>query len=212
MKTNQITIILSAMIIFIAITSFSYILKGNFIQIPLIALFCIVVIAVNIFGKKLMANALDSDVDHHIFTLQRYGFKAHHKFKNEIPVGIIFPVIFALFSVGFLKVMTFLTYETRALKARAAKRFGPYSYTEITDWHNSLVGAAGISSMFILAIVSYFFPILAPLVKLSIFYAFWNMLPISNLDGTQILMGSKVLYSTLGIITLIFTAYALFLP
>ena len=108
--------------------------------------------------------------------------------------------------------MTILTYNTTALKRRAAKRFGYYSFAEMTDWHNALIGAAGIIVMLLLSFVSYWIPTLEPLARLAAFYAFFNMIPFSKLDGSQIYFGSRILWYALAIITLIFASYALLLP
>ena len=98
---------------------------------------------------------LDSSVEHRVWHVFRYGFKAHNHFKSEMPFGVIVPLFFSLFTLGMIKVMTFLTYETHALKHRAAKRFGFYSYTEMTDWHNGLIGAAGIIATLIVSLIGY---------------------------------------------------------
>jgi hypothetical protein len=78
----------------------------------------------------------------------------------------------------------------------------------MTDWHNALIGAAGIVAVLILSIISYLIPWSDSLWRLSAYYAFWNMIPLSNLDGTQIFFGSRVLWSTLAIVVAIFTVYA----
>jgi hypothetical protein len=171
--------------------------------------FSAVIIIVNVAGKQLMAHMLDSDVEHRMWTWSRYGFRTDRHFKKPMPAGTIIPLLIALLTWGVVKPMTFLVYETKAKTSRAAKRFGFYSYAEMTDWHNALVGAAGIIAVLILSAVTYFLPgSLEPLARLSAGYAFWNMLPISDLDGTQIFFGSRVLYATLGVITLIFALFA----
>jgi Zn-dependent protease len=172
-----------------------------------------IIIIVNIAAKKAMAFALDSDVEHETWKWSRYGLKPHQHLEKEVPAGIILAVILSILSLGAVKFMSFLTYETRALKHRAAKRFGYYSYTEMTDWHNGLIGAAGIVAVLILSVVLYFIGGSNDyLWRFAAYYAFWNMIPISKLDGTQIFFGSKILYAAIGIITLIFTGYALLLP
>jgi hypothetical protein len=171
--------------------------------------FALVIISVNVGAKKLMASRLDAGVEHEIWGWSRYGLRPAWHFKKEIPVGVIIPLFVTAFSLGVVKVMTLLTYEATALKRRAAKKFGHYSYTEMTDWHNGVIGAAGIIAVLLLSFVSYWFAELEPLARFAAFYAFFNMLPISKLDGTQIFFGSRVLWFTLAAITLIFAAYAI---
>jgi hypothetical protein len=171
-----------------------------------------IIILVAVISRKIVALHYDASVEHEIWQWQRYGYKEHMKLKNPVPMGIIFPLLFSVFTLGLLKITTFLTYETHALKRRAAKRVGYYSYTEMTEWHNAIIGATGIFAVLILAALAYILPFqgVEMLAALASYYAFWNLLPVSKLDGTQIFFGSRVLYIFLAIITLIFTAFSLF--
>ena len=80
----------------------------------------------------------------------------------------------------------------------------------MTERHIGLIAAAGIAMNLIAAIIGYIInqPEFA---KLNIYFAFFNMLPLSDLDGNKILFGNKVLWSFLAIITIIGMFYALFL-
>jgi hypothetical protein len=209
MKSREFFHILAAIVLFTAIGSFSFLLDSQWFMLPRILLFAAIIIFVSIFAKKIMAGILDSDVEHEIWKVSRYGIAKHQKLNKEIPGGIIFPLLFSLFTLGWIKFAAFITYEATALKRRAAKRFGFYSFTELTEWHNGLIGAAGIISLFIVALIAYFLPYNLELFsKLAIYYAISNLIPISKLDGTQIFFGSRVLWTALAIIALIFGAYA----
>jgi len=210
MRQQEITNIIAAIIILAAIASFSFVIKGEWRAIIQIFFFSIMIIFVSIFAKKSMAFMLDSDIEHEIWKVYRYGWKPGGHFNKPILAGIIFPLFFSVFSGGILKIASILTYESRVLKSRVAKRFGFYSYAEMTDWHNGIIGAAGIISILLLSIIAY----LANaelLARLSVYYAFSNLLPISNLDGSQIFFGSRIIYTILAVITIILAAYALFL-
>ena len=209
-KFSEFKQVIAAILTFTIVIAFSFALQDNWFLVAQTLLFAAIIIVLNVFAKKLVAYLLDADVEHQIWSFSRYGIFPESHFENEWPFGIIIPLFFTLFTLGYLKVMTFLTYETRALKVRAAKRFGFYSYTEMTEWHNGLIGAAGIVAILILSFVSYF-PGFEYLSKIAAFYAFFNMLPLGKLDGSQIFFGSRVLWYTLAVITLIFTAYALIL-
>ena len=210
MDKKELSHIIASIVILTAVFSFGFILINKPYEIPKAALYSTVLIILVIGSKKLMASMLDLDIEHQIWMFSRWGFRKQNKFKKEAPAGIIFPLLLSLISLGAVKFSALLTYEARALKYRAAKRFGYYSYAEMTDWHNALIGTAGIMTALIISVVSYFLPYdLELLARMSAYYAFWNLLPISNLDGTQIFFGSKILWSTLAILTLIITAYAL---
>lgn len=211
MENSEIANILAAILLLFVVVSVSVILQGKITLLPMLFLFSIIIIFVHVFSKKLVAYSLDASVSHKIWHFQRFGLKPGHKFNKPIPFGLIVPLFFSVFSIGFFKLMTFLTYETSALKHRAAKRFGFYSYTEMTDFHNSLIGGAGIVALLLLSLIAYL-PGWETLSKLAAYYAFWNMIPFSDLDGTQIFFGNRILWAVLAVITLIFTLYGLFLP
>ena len=208
MKEREIFQIFIGMIVLAVIIGMTSIINLDLENLGKAFLFAFVLIFVSISAKKIVANWLDSDVEHEIWQWSRFGFKPNRHLKKRVPLGIVLPLFLSLFSIGTLKLMTILTYETRALKRRAAKRFGHYSFTEMTDWHNALVGAAGIISILFLSFIVYWVPQLEELSKIAAFYAFSNLIPFSKLDGSQIFLGSRVLWATLAIITLIFTTYA----
>jgi Zn-dependent protease len=203
--------ILAAIIILTILIAFFPILEGNLFFLATAFSFSVIIISVYIFSRKIFAYSLDSGVEHELWFSQRFGFKTNRKFKKPIPLGIIAPLFFSIFSLGILKVPTLLTYETRALKSRTSKRFGHYSFKEMTEFHNALIGASGIISLLLLAIISYFLPLPETeiLAKTAIYFAFFNLLPLSKLDGTQIFFGSRILYALLASITSILTAGAL---
>lgn len=210
MKYSEFLVIIGAVIILTVSAGLSHALSGEFIGIAKVLLFSAIIIFLTVSAKKLMAFLLDAGAEHRLWTLSRFGFKPNKHFKREAPLGIILPVLLSVITLGIVKFGGILTYETSALKYRAAKRFGGFSFTEITDWHNGLIGAAGVVCTLLISLVSYF-PGFEELSKLAAFYAFSNMIPLSKLDGTQILFGSKVLYIILAVITLIFLGYAIIL-
>ena len=208
MKESEISHIIIAIIILSIVIGFRDLKALNYMGIVLAILFAFIIIILNVLGKKIMSYVLDLGVEHKIWYLSRYGFRPSQHTKGAMPIGAIIPLVITFFSLGVLKVMTILTYNTKALKRRAV---GYYSYTEITDWHNALVGAAGIVVSLLLAFMGYWFSGTEFLARMSAFYAFFNMLPIGKLDGAQIYFGSRLLWYALAIITIIFAGYALLL-
>ncbi|MBU0760803.1 MAG: hypothetical protein KJ600_06640 [Nanoarchaeota archaeon] len=202
--------VVAAVLLMFVVSAMTFVLQGEAFLMMQVFAFSFVVVLVPVIARKATAYVLDASVEHRIWHVYRYGIKPKWHFKREIPFGLILPLFFSVISLGMLKIMTFLTYETRALKHRAAKRFGFYSYTSMTDWHNGLIGAAAIVVLLLISLISYF-PGWELLTKMAAYYAFWNMLPISKLDGTQIFFGNKTLWTVLGVITLIFALYAMVL-
>ena len=212
MRTSELASILAAIIILAVVAGFTFIVEGAFTSFAQVIFFSVIIILVAVFSKKLVAYMLDSNVEHELWRVHRYGWRSGWHFNSPVPAGIILPLFFTLFSWGILKFSAILTYEVRALKYRAAKRFGMHSFSEMTDWHNGVIGASGIIALLLLTAVAYFLPAnVEYLAKMATFYAFWNMLPVSNLDGTQIFFGSRTLYSILAVLTIIFTIYAVVL-
>lgn len=212
MEFREFKHIIAAIIILTIVGGFSFIIEASWTALAQVFLFAVIIILVAVFAKKLIAYSLDAGVEHTIWQFSRWGYKPHQHLETPVPGGIIFPLFFALFSLGSIKFPALLTYEASALKRRAAKRFGFYSYTEMSDWHNALIGAAGIVAVLIIAIITYFLPAnFEYLAKMAVYYAFANMIPIAKLDGCQIFFGSRVLYTVLAVITLIFFGYALIL-
>lgn len=211
MKVQELGHLLIAFVVLTIVISFSEIIKGKTSFLTLALLFAIIILALNILTKKMVAWALDANVEHELWYWSRYGFKPDWHLKKQVPVGVILPLICSAFSLGILKCMALLSYETTALKRRAARRFGFYSFTEMTEWHNALIGASGIIITLILSFVSYWIPALGNLWQFAAYYAFWNMIPVSKLDGAQIFFGSRVLWTALALVTLVFTAYAILL-
>jgi len=203
--------VIAAVVLMFVVAATGFALRGETSALIQTFIFSIVVVVVPVIVRKAVAYSFDSRVVHEIWQVYRTGLRPKQHFKKEKPFGLYVPLIFTLFSLGAWKVMTFLTYETRALKHRAAKRHGFYSYTAMTDWHNGLIGASGVVALLIIGVVAYL-PGWEYLAKMASFYAFWSMVPISKLDGTQIYFGNRILWVVLAVTVLVFTLYALFLP
>ncbi len=215
MNQKSLISILIALVVLTLVISFEPLRNGDIIVLVLgkSVVFAGLILLFSVGAKKLAAQALDADVEHEVLTWSRYGLKPHQHIKKSLPLGIILPLFLTLFSLGLVKCMSILTYETSALKRRVAKRFGYYSFAEMTDWHTSLIGSAGIASVLLLAFLSYWLAgaisFLDGLSAFATYYAFWNILPFSKLDGAQIFFGSRVLWTALALVTLVFTTYAL---
>ena len=213
MKDKEIVQIIIAIATLGIVYGFKDLINSNFQAFAIIIGFSAIVIGINILSKKIVASRLDADVEHEIWQVKRWGFHPGDNFKKSISAGVLIPLFITIVTLGSINFMGILTYETRALKRRAAKRFGPYSFTEMTDMHNSLVGSAGIIGCLLITFITYWIPgsLWSTIGKMATFYAFYNLIPLSKLDGSQIFFGSRVLWSVLAVITLIFLLYTMFL-
>jgi hypothetical protein len=210
MENREINNLLGAWIILSVVIAIPFIISRVWASITPAVFYALIILVVSVGAKKLVASSLDIGAEHSIWHMNRLGFHPTAYFKKEVPTGIILPLGVSLITAGKLFLMTLLSFEARALRHRAAKRHGFYSFSEVTDWHNGLIGASGVVATLLLAVASYFFNE-EPLAKFAIFYAVASLIPLSNLDGTQIFFGSKTIWTVLVVIALIFFLYALLL-
>ncbi len=181
-------------------------------EIFLISLLSIfIIIMVNILVKKITAYYLDSKIEINLWELKRYGFSPKKAFKNAFPAGAFIPVIskLILFPFNNFVWMASLVFEVKAKIYKAAKRHGTLTFSEITEYQIGLIAASGICVNLLLAIAGYLvgFELFS---KLNIYYAFFNMFPISDLDGNKIFFGNLTMWAFLATITLIGMLAAMF--
>ncbi len=169
-----------------------------------------VIILINVLVKKITAFILDSRIDIKLWEISRYGFKPSQMFRKPIPAGIIFPLFIVLITVGKVYWLASLVFEVKANVSRTAKRWGTYAFSEMTESHIGIIAGAGILATLFFALIGYLLGF-ESFARISIFYAFFNMLPISELDGNKIFFGSIVFWSFLAILTLIGLGYAFLL-
>jgi len=209
-KLKEFPHIIIAIILFAFIISF---LQGLDAYITALWISAIILL-VNILFKKLMAYHYGAETEQKIWHWQRWGYYERSHLKKPLPMGIILPFILVWLSYpfGFIKMLTFLQFDIKPTAARAAKRRGSViqRYSSMTEWHIAAIAGLGIFSCLVLGVIAYLlnFPILA---RYSIYFSAWNMLPLSQLDGTKILFGGKLLWAILTILCLIGLFFALFL-
>lgn len=195
-----ISIILAFTISLIKTTQiFSYVLLAVFLTIML-----------NIIGKKIASFYLDSEIKIKMWEISRWGYKPSYYFKKALAVGAILPIVLKFLTLGHFNWLACLTFEVKPKSYRAAKRYGTYAFSEMTEAHIGRIASWGIVTNLIFAIIGYLtgFPEFA---RLNIYYAAFNMIPLSNLDGNKIFFGNLVWWSFLGAIVLIALGYAFFL-
>jgi len=163
------------------------------------------ILLINILAKKITGYYLESEVEIKLWQVKQYWFKSTYKFKRPTPMGIFLPIIFSVLTLGHLTWLASLIFDVKAKVYRAAKRHGLYSFSEMSEFHIGLIAAAGIFANLFIAFISYLInlPIEMNFVTLSIWFCFFNMLPIADLDGNKIFFGNIVLWAFTATITLI---------
>jgi len=196
------------LVVIVLAATISFLRTTNAFLDILLAVFLILLL--NVIAKKIAAYYLESEIEIKPWQMERYGFKKHQYFKKPIPIGIFLPILVSIISVGKLIWMASMVFEVKPKVYRAVKRHGLYSFSEMTEAHIGMIAAAGVLINLIAAVIGYFlgFPTFA---RLSIYFAFFNIIPFSDLDGNKIFFGNIVLWSFLATLALIGLGYAFFL-
>ncbi len=160
----------------------------------LLAIF--IIISINILGKKIAAYYYDSEIEIKLWEIKRYWYKAHFYFQKPFPIGIIFPIITTVFSLGWIKWMACLTFDPKTPIYKAARRHDKtnYSFSEITEWQTGIIAIVGLAANLAAGIIGMKIG-LYEFAKLNILYAFYNTIPISDLDGTKIFFAHQTLWA-----------------
>jgi len=173
----------------------------------------LVIIFTHVFSKKLVSYHLSMEEESRVWSVKRYGFKKHHYFASEVPLGLVLPIFIFVITLGLVPWYGSLQSEVKPSKYKSVRRKNfqtLLSFTEVSEWDLALVSASGVAGVLVLSFFAYLIgvPIIS---KVALHYAFFNMIPFGNLDGSRILFGSRPLYAVLGAITLIGLLYSFFL-
>jgi hypothetical protein len=188
------------------ILAFAFSIAGSFGGFVYVFASVLVIVCANTLAKKISSFYLDSEIEVKVWEIQRYGFKPQKHLERPFPAGLFLPVIVAVVSLGYLKWMASLVFDVKAKAYRAAKRFGIYSFSEMTEYHLALIAASGVMANIALSVLGYLtgFDNFA---RLSIYYAFFSIIPLSDLDGNKIFFGSVILWSALAAVCLLGLGY-----
>jgi Zn-dependent protease len=209
----------------ILIISFSISINFNFSEdwknFGLVILIVSTVISLNILAKEMMAYILDAKVEHKLWEiktpdiLERLELRRIDKSigkSSKLSLGIILPIIskIILFPFNSFVWMSSLIFDVTPRAYRGAKRYGLYTFSNMTEAHIGYIAAAGVFANLALSVISYL--IGAPyLARISLYFAFFNILPISELDGNKIFFGNKLLWSFLTSLVLIGLFFSVFI-
>jgi len=170
-------------------------------------IFVFLTISINILAKKVAAFYLDSEIEIKLWEVERYGFKPGRHFKRPFPAGVMIPIIVGGLTLGYMQWLASLVFDVKAKTYRAAKRHGLYSFSEMTEFHIGIIAASGILANLIFAVIGYLIGF-NDFSRINIYYAFFNLIPLSDLDGNKIFFGSILMWSFLSGLALIGLALA----
>lgn len=166
---------------------------------PYIFLISAIIILMNLLVKKISANHFGVIIEHKIWEFQQYWWHKDAHFKKPIPIGLILPFFLSFLSLGIIKIMALLQFEGKPSKKKIFKKRGMIRRSEVNESDLAFISAWGLYGLLGLAIIGAVFK-MPELTKYSVYYGLWNLLPISNLDGSKLFFGSFFNWALLSII------------
>ncbi|PIU75914.1 hypothetical protein COS75_02045 [Candidatus Pacearchaeota archaeon CG06_land_8_20_14_3_00_35_12] len=142
-----------------------------------------VIVAVNVFAKKLAAWKKGCELEMKLWTFRRFWFPERMKFPFLFPIWFVLPLIITWLSTGRLWWLAILVFEAEPTFSRVRER-----WTELTEWDLALFAAAGVYANIVLAVIFKAFGA-QQFAMLSAWFAFFCLIPIGNLDGAKIFFG-----------------------
>ena len=151
-----------------------------------------IIIFTDLFIKKWIAPFYSIKIEYDLWKLKRYYWYEHSKLKHPIPLGILVPFFISIISLGYIRPAAFFGYTATNLPAkRVQKRYGRVRKPHINEYDLAFTCLWSTYALLGLAVIGAIInvPLLS---KYAIYYGFWNLMPISNLDGMKIFFGSLI--------------------
>ncbi len=163
-------------------------------------LWAAIIILTSVFAKKISSGLYNIKIEHKIWEFKQLWWTKRAHFKKPFPIGLILPFFLSILSLGLIKPFSLLQFDAQNLsKKRALKRTGSNRYTEINESDIAFTSAWGFWALILLAIIASLLK-QPELMKYSIYYGIWNLVPISQLDGAKLFFGSFINWIILAII------------
>ena len=206
LNKNEITDFLIVALVLI----FTLSLREKISSIFYLSLSVILILLINIITKKITGFYLGTNVEIKIWDIKKIFYNKQSK-KEKLKAGVIIPLIISLLSAGYLTWLSDLVFDVKSKAYRTSKKYGEHAFSEITEYHIALIAGIAIIVNLFFGFIGYLINLPAQMnfVKLSIFFSFCSVIPISNLDGSKIFFGSKGLWTFLFLVTLIGVLYIL---
>ena len=154
-------------------------------------IYATVIIMTSVLIKNLAADYFYVVIEHKIWEFKQWWWTEASRFKKAIPIGLILPFFVSFVSIGTIKIMTLLQFDGKPSKKRLLKKRGHVKKSEVNEADFAFISAWASWGLILLAIIATL--IKQPeLAKYSIFYGFWNLLPLGQLDGAKLFFGSFI--------------------
>ncbi len=211
---KEVTWILIMIIILTFIIGFKTNLEKETAELTLIIPFIAsaTIILTSVIVKKIAAPYFNLKIEHKSWEFQRYAWYERSKLKKPFPIGLLLPFFIALLTFGLVKPMTLIQFSYEDIpKTRILKRYGRINRrrTMINDSDPGYIASWGFIALFLLvissAILTYLtnLQLFSDITKYTIYYSLWNLIPISELDGSKVFFGSPLTWTFLTTIFLL---------
>ena len=168
-----------------------------------------IILSLNILTKRIVGYFFETKVETKFWSTYQYGFRQDFHFKRPLTMAWL-PLVITLITNSIFWWLAILEFDVAAKSERVSRRHGLYRFTEVTEWHMAWIAIWGITINIAAAVIAYILGF-ELFTKLSIYYAFWSIIPISSLDGSKVFFSSKILWSTIFVILLFFLGWGLML-
>jgi len=170
-----------------------------------ILLISAIIILTSTITKKIAGEIFNIKVEHKVLDFQRWGYYKRSHLKKPVPMGIILPFFVSVISLGIIKPFTLLQFNAENLTKKRIQRAGldkTYRRSEINESDLGFTASWVFWALILLAIIGFYLK-QPELTKYSIYYGIWNLIPLSNLDGTKLFFGSLINWILLVIVYII---------
>ncbi|MEK6935769.1 MAG: hypothetical protein AABW67_03200 [Nanoarchaeota archaeon] len=157
---------------------------------PILLLYSSVIILTSVLTKKIASGFYNITIEHTIWSFRQWWWAKRDYFNKPVPIGLILPFFFSIMSLGLIKPFTFLQFDAKNnIKTRVLRKRGEDRRYEINETDLAYTSAWGLWALIALATIASFLK-QPEITKYAIYYGIWNLIPVSQLDGTKIFFGS----------------------
>ena len=147
----------------------------------------IITLSIHILGIKLASSYFKQDSRFKLWDFTQFLFAEKRHFKKPLPIGIFVSLLITLMSNGAIFFTAISTFQTSHKKTIGRK------FPNISEREIALIGIYSLLANLILLIIFKLLGIQQGLL-INSWFILWNLLPISDLIGSQIFFGSRTLY------------------
>lgn len=206
-NTREIIVLITSALVLGYLVAFKTFIDFSFSAWGIASLLALLMVIINTAGKKMVANHYMTNIEISHWHFQRYGWWRWMYLKRLFPIWFVLPLVLIWISNGFIKWFAILTFEATPMPGRARSQFGEKTiFSEVTEWDLALIALGGVLFNVILAFISHLMGF-SDFARINIMFILFNLIPISSLDGSKVLFGSKFLW----IFTVVLSIAMLFL-